>query len=148
MNISLDNINFCYQPSPPKLCSHVFPTSCWKPYQVPSAPARLSPPTSPISFKECAPMMANIPTQNATPGTFQQSQDLRVSSSGSTTAVRNEFDIEFEDTCLVENSSILSEKGPETNTPVATRIRTSRTYFRAGMRHQQLVCLTYSGHAS
>ncbi|OJJ84887.1 uncharacterized protein ASPGLDRAFT_35339 [Aspergillus glaucus CBS 516.65] len=59
--------------------------------------------------------MANIPTWNGTPGTSQQSQDLRVSSSGSTTAVRNEFDIEFEDTCPVENSSIVSEKGPETN---------------------------------
>ncbi|ODM19085.1 hypothetical protein SI65_05702 [Aspergillus cristatus] len=59
--------------------------------------------------------MANIPTQNGTPGVSQQSQDLRVSSSGSTTAVRNEFDIEFEDTCPVENSLIVSEKGPETN---------------------------------
>jgi len=35
--------------------------------------------------------------------------------SGSTTAVRNEFDIEFEETCPVENSLIVSEKGPETN---------------------------------
>ena len=59
--------------------------------------------------------MANIPTQNGTPGTSQQSQDLRVSSGGSTMAVRNEFDIEFEETCPVENSSIVSEKGPETN---------------------------------
>ncbi|ODM16228.1 hypothetical protein SI65_08227 [Aspergillus cristatus] len=30
-------------------------------------------------------------------------------------AVRNEFDIKFEETCPVENSSIVSEKGPETN---------------------------------
>ncbi|EYE95255.1 uncharacterized protein EURHEDRAFT_377351 [Aspergillus ruber CBS 135680] len=59
--------------------------------------------------------MANIPAQNGTPGTFQQSQDLRVSSSGTTTAVRNEFDIEFEDTCPVENSSIVSEQGTKTN---------------------------------
>ncbi|BCR90452.1 uncharacterized protein ACHE_60338S [Aspergillus chevalieri] len=59
--------------------------------------------------------MANIPTRNGTPGTSQQSQDLRVSSSGSTTAVRNEFDIEIEETYPVENSSIVSEKGPGTN---------------------------------
>ena len=30
-------------------------------------------------------------------------------------AVCNEFDIEFEKTCPVENSSIVYEKGPETN---------------------------------
>ena len=115
MNISLENINFCYQPSPPKPRSHAFPTSRWKPCQAPSAPARLSPPTSPIPSKPCVPTMANIPTQNGTPGTSQHSQDLRVSSSGSTTAVRNEFDIEFEETCPVENSLIVSEKGPEIN---------------------------------
>jgi len=148
MNISLENINFCYQPSPPKPRSHAFPTSRWKPYQAPSAPARLSPWTSPIPSKPCALTMANIPTRNGTPGTSQQSQDLRVSSSGGTTAVHNEFDIEFEDTCLVENTLIVSEKGPETNTPVATRVRTSRMYFRARTRPQQLVCSTYSGHAS
>ncbi|BCR91476.1 uncharacterized protein ACHE_70319A [Aspergillus chevalieri] len=33
----------------------------------------------------------------------------------STTAVRNEFDIEIDKTCPVENSSIVTEKGPETN---------------------------------
>lgn len=37
--------------------------------------------------------------------------------SGGTTAVRNEFDVESEETCPVENSSIVSEKGLDTYNP-------------------------------
>ncbi|BCR92614.1 uncharacterized protein ACHE_80514S [Aspergillus chevalieri] len=75
--------------------------------------------------------MANIPTQNGTPGTSQQSQDLRVSSSGGTTAVHNEFDIEDKHTCGHQGKNVKdvfsSQNAPSTVDSVAeaTQLQTN-----------------------
>jgi len=84
--------------------------------------------------------MASIPTQNGMPGTSQQPQELRVFSSGSTTAVRNEFDIKFEATFLVENSLIVSEKGPETNNTYGHQDKNIKNVFLS-QNMPSIVCM-------
>lgn len=112
MSISLDNINFCYQPPPPKPTA----TSRWKPYQVPPTLPRASPsPRTCLIPSKAEVSAASVPTQSGTLEAAQQT--LGISSSGSTAAVRNEFNVEIEDISLAGHSSAVSGKGSEAHHP-------------------------------